>query len=324
MPRAGTREHQVRRVGADGDQNQEHDALQRRERAGDHLLRPAGGLPVGQHLRRHRAVARRIGPGEIARHAIELGLRLGHGRPARQTSHHGIAAALARIQLLGTVEKSRRERGGHEHREVESEDAPLEMLRRDADDREVGPVDPYHLPDRAGCAVEPRRRQAVRDDEHGRIRGSADLVRSEEPSRRGPQAERAEEAVRDELPVHPLVARGCAHIERHHPSRQEALERLEPLAVVLELQPRRPGIGTGFRPRLDEVEMARVRNPGQRLQHDRLEPGEDDQVHADADAKRQDHDRGQQPHARDRPESVPHVATEMFQPEHGDSSKPGH
>ena len=76
-------------------------------------------------------------------------------------------------------------------------------------------------------------------------------------------------------------------------------------------------MGAGFSPRLDEVELPRVRNAGHRLQHDGLKPGEDHQVHADADAKRQDHDRGQQRHARDRPEGVPHVATEIFEPEHG-------
>ena len=68
LPRAGAREHQVGGVGADRQQNEQHDALQRRQRAGDHLLRPARRLPVGQHLRGHRGVGRRIGPRELPRH----------------------------------------------------------------------------------------------------------------------------------------------------------------------------------------------------------------------------------------------------------------
>ena len=79
-------------------QDEQHDALQRRERAGDHLLGSAGRLPVGQDLRGHRAIARRVGPGEIPCHAVEL-LRLGCGDAARQASHHSIAAALARVEL---------------------------------------------------------------------------------------------------------------------------------------------------------------------------------------------------------------------------------
>ncbi len=58
LPRAGARQHQVGGVGADRQQDEQHDGLQPRQRSGDHLLGPARRLPERQHLRGHGGVGR--------------------------------------------------------------------------------------------------------------------------------------------------------------------------------------------------------------------------------------------------------------------------
>ena len=109
-------------------------------------------------------------------------------------------------------------------------------------------------------------------------------------------------------------AAGVADVERHHAKGEQVGQRAHPVAQVAVLEPRCAGIGAGIGARLDQLDAARVGDAGDRLEHQRLNPGEHGGVHADADAKRHDHDGGQARHPPDHPPGLAHVADHRLTP----------
>ena len=178
---------------------------------------------------------------------------------------------------------------------------------------DVAIVDAKALANRRRRAAETAQRQPVRHHHHEIVRGPRHLVRTEKPSGGRSQAKPAEVVARDQLPVDALVARRLADVERHHPERNQAVERPQPIAEVFVFLPRHAGMGARLRPWLDEHQLPRMRHARQRLQHDRLEPGEHHDVDANPDAERHDDDGSQQRHPRNRAESVAGVADEMVE-----------
>jgi hypothetical protein len=223
----------------------------------------------------------------------------------RETAEHGVAAQAAILELARAGEQDRCERRRRPHLEVQAERRALKPRGRDADDRQQTIVHANITSDRRRITIEMRPPVVVRDDDDGRATGLGDFVRANESSGGRREPERREIVSRDEERKCTLDPSALAHGERHHPERDEVGEAVQPLAQVAVLAPRDAGIRPGFRARLDEVQRSRIRNAGQRTQHDGLHPREHSGVHADADAERCDDDEGDD---RDGAERAPGVS----------------
>ncbi len=314
LPRGRAREEQVGRVAAYGEQEQQHDRLQQREGPGEHALRAARRLPEGQRFGAHPAVRLRIETREIAHRGVELRLRRVAADAVGEAAEHRVAAQRTIVELRRSREQLRRHRRRRPHVEVEPEDRPLESRGRDADHREHAIVDAHRAADNRRIAAEPRLPVVVPDDEHRLAAGTRDLVGADQTAERGAQPERAEIIAGDEQAVGALHLSRRADGQRRHAKRDRIGKRAQPLAQVAVFTPRHAGIGPGIGQRLDEKQAARMRDAGQRPQHDALHPREDRGVHADAHADRRDDDGGDDRHARDRAPRVANVAEHQRPP----------
>ena len=164
------------------------------------------------------------------------------------------------------------------------------------------------LTDGRRLPAEARPPEVVRDDRHDRLAaGRVASSGSQEAAERRPHAERRKVVAGDEQAEDPLGAASSPRVNgamRNASSsgNERRRSRRSPYSSH-----ETPGIGTGFRARLDEVKRAGVGHAGQRPQHDRLDPREDRRVHADADAERHDDDRREHRHLADRPPGVAQV-----------------
>jgi len=316
LPRARPRQHEIGGVAAHRDEQEQHHALQKRERAAEQPLRSARRLPERQHLARDVGVRIGIGPREIAHRRLELGARLDECRARRRPAHDRIPALAAIFQFTRSRKQHGRHRRRHPHVECEPDDRALESRRRDADDRERPIVHPHDPADRVGRAAEPRAPAVVGDDGDRRAARPRGVVRRDQLSKLGAQAEAGEEVSGDELPVHALGPAALAEIHRRHPEGDEIAERRHPLADVAIFRPRHARVRARVGAWLDQLKVRAARDARQRLEDQRLEPGEHHGVHADARRKRHDHDRRQRRHAGDGPERQAKVAAELSDPRH--------
>ncbi len=314
LPRARPRQHQVRRVPAHGHEQQQHDALQERERRDQEALRTTRELPERQHFPLHGRVRLGVVLRQLPHRRVHIALRLRTRGPGREQASSRIAPNGALVQFSRSVEERRRHRRRQPQVELQAENGPLESARGHADDRDGAAVDANVLADRRRRAREARLPVLVRDDRDRIPARFGHLVRTEEAPGRGPQAERVEVVPRDQQAIGAFHLAGFANVERRHPERQQVTERAQAFPQILVLLPGRAGAHAGFGARLHEVEARRVRNSGYRLKDDRLDPREDDDVDAYPDAKGEDDHERDAGHARDHPPRMPDVAASRFEP----------
>ncbi len=310
LTRARPRQHEVRGVPADGEQQEQHDALQDREPGHHQPHRPARRPQERQHLTAERRVRLRVGARQLPHDAVQIGLRLGERDAALELSHHGAAADGAIDQLTRSSEQFRRERGRQPDLEVQPDRGPLEFARRDPRDREPASVDAQGLAEHAGVAAEAGPPQPVRDDDRGIVR------RYREAPDLRLEAKRGEIIVGDQQAVRPLDLPRLPEVERHAAKREQIAKRVQPRAQVVVLEPRYAEVHARVGARFHPVKLRRAGHAGQRLQQPRLDPGKDDRVDADAGAERHDDHRREQRHARDRAGGVPDVTDGVLQPGH--------
>ena len=156
VPRAGARQHQVRGVAADGEQQQEQHSLQDAERADEELLRAARRLPEPQDPGLDRLVRFGVVVRELSHRDVELGLRRGARRARRQPPGHAVAALAAILELARSGQQFRRHRRRHPEIECQHRHGALEPFGRDADDRQLAIVDPQRPAEHARRFVETR------------------------------------------------------------------------------------------------------------------------------------------------------------------------
>ena len=254
LARAGAGEHEVGRIAADGQQQEQHQALQNRERGREQPLRAPRRLPERKHFAPHRRVRLWIGLRKLTHGGVELGLRLLPRGGRLKPAHCRVASDPAVLELARPVEHDRRQRRRQPDVEVQPEHGALERSRGDADDGEVAAVHSQRPSGRIRCAIEPRLPQAVPDHGDRLAARRRRLSRFEKAAQRRPKAERTEVVVRHELPVRPLDASGLPEIDRHHPEGQDLAERTQVLPDVPVFAPRHARVHAGLGSRLDQLE----------------------------------------------------------------------
>ncbi len=93
IARARAREHEVGGVAADGEQHQQHHALQDAERREEHHLRPARRPPVRDQLAVMRPLVSGKATASARIAAVNSGMRLRFGRVVAQPAHHASSRA---------------------------------------------------------------------------------------------------------------------------------------------------------------------------------------------------------------------------------------
>ena len=143
LPRAGARQHQVRGVAADREQQQQHDALQHRQRArrASAAVRAAPARTAAPRRRSSRwSRDRSRASSRIA--DVELGLRLRRASPRREPAERRSSRAAPRSSSSRDPASSAGAIVAGTHRSKFSiEHRALKPLRRDADDRQRPIVD---------------------------------------------------------------------------------------------------------------------------------------------------------------------------------------